>query len=90
VPDDWRRIETPVLYRGLRVTVLGELGAGLLAVAGYGTPQELAIAAIAVKRRDGEHIYSVAGSNEWTGSVDDVARAAVRARDAGDAATNCR
>ncbi len=78
------RVTTGARYNGLQVTVLGELGAGLLAVAGYGTPQEIAIAAIAVKRQCDEQVYRVAGG-AWTNSVDDVARAAVRAREALDA-----
>ena len=67
------------------MTVLGDARAGLLAIAGYGTAQELAIAAIAVKRRRGRRVYCVAGGGAWTPSVDDVARAAVRAREARDA-----
>ena len=45
------RVKTTAHYNGLPITILGDLRAGLVAVAGYGTPQELAIAAIAVKRR---------------------------------------
>ena len=69
-------------YRGLAVTVLGDERVGLLAIAGYGTAQELAIAAIAVKRRRGRRVYQVTGADRWTTSVDDVARAAVRTREA--------
>ena len=76
------RVSTAARYRGLAVTVLGDARAGLLAIAGYGTAQELAIAAIAVKRRRGRRVYRVAGADRWTASVDDVARAAVRAREA--------
>ena len=50
------RVSTTARYRGLAVTVLGDTRAGLLAIAGYGTAQELAIAAIAVKRRRGQRV----------------------------------
>ena len=79
------RVTTAAHYRGLTVTVLGDARAGLLAIAGYGTAQELAIAALAVKRRRGQRVYCVVGSRAWTASVDDVARAAVRARERSDA-----
>lgn len=78
------RVSTAARYRGLGVTVLGDARAGLLAIAGYGTAQELAIAAIAVKRRRGQRVYCVAGDCAWTASVDEVARAAVRARERHD------
>ncbi len=79
------RATTSVRYRGLAVTVLGDTRAGLLVIAGYGTPQEMAIAAIAVKRRRGQRMFCVAGSRVWMASVDDVAQAAVGAREARDA-----
>ena len=79
------RVTTDARYRGLAVTVLGDARAGLLAIAGYGTAQELAIAAIAVKRRRGRRVYCVAGGRAWTASIDEVARAAVRARELRDA-----
>ena len=82
--DTTIRVSTDVRYRGLAVTVFGDTRAGLLAIAGYGTPQEIAIAAIAVKHRRGERVYCVAGAHVWTRSIDDVARAAVRAREARD------
>jgi len=79
------RVTTPARYQGLQVTVLGDATAGLLAVAGYGTPDELAIAAIAVKRRGGRRVYCVAGRTTWTASVNAVAAEAVKAREAADA-----
>lgn len=79
------RVTTSARYRGLAVTVLGDTQAGLLAVAGYGTPQEIAIAAITVKRRCGQLVYSVAASRDWTPSLDDVAQATATARQAPDA-----
>jgi hypothetical protein len=81
------RLTTTVRYHGLEVTILGDVtgGAGLRAIAGYGTPHELAIATIAVKRRRGRRVYCVAGSHEWTTSAATVARAAVTARHARDA-----
>ncbi len=42
------RQTTTVRYQGFHVTIIGELDAQLLAIAGYGTPQERAIAAITV------------------------------------------
>jgi len=78
------RVTTSARYQGLQVTVLGDATAGLLAVAGYGTPDELAIAAIAVKRRGGQRMYRVAGRTTWTASVTAVATEAVRAREAAD------
>ena len=78
------RVTTQARYRGLEVTVLGDVGAGLLAVAGYGTPDELAIAAIAVKRRAGRRVYCVTGRGTWTASVAAAAAEAVRAREARD------
>jgi hypothetical protein len=79
------RLKTAVRYRGLEVTILGNVDAGLLAIAGYGTHRELAIAAIAVKRRRGARVYCVIGGSSWTSSIDDVAQAAVRARETRDA-----
>ena len=79
------RVTTAARYRGLEVTIIGDLGAGLLAIAGYGTPQELAIAAIAVKHCGGRHVYCVAGAGGWTASLEEVASAAAhvgRAREA--------
>ena len=83
--DTTIRVSTDVRYRGLAVTVFGDTRAGLLAIAGYGTPQEIAIAAIAVKRWRGQRIFCVAGSRVWMASVDDVVQAAVSAREARDA-----
>lgn len=79
------RVTTSAHYRGLAVTVLGDTRAGLLAIAGYGTPQEIAIAAISVKCRRGHLVYRVATSRAWTPSLDDVAQSAVTARQARDA-----
>lgn len=79
------RVTTAARYRGLTVTVLGDTRAGLLAIAGYGTAQELAIGAIAVKRRRGRRVYCVPGGRAWTANVDDVARATVREREMRDA-----
>ncbi|MEA2149349.1 MAG: hypothetical protein QOD69_1179 [Solirubrobacteraceae bacterium] len=79
------RLKTTIRYHGLEVTITGDVGTGLLAIAGYGTPQELAIATIAVKRRRGRRVYCVAGSQEWTASAATVAQAAVRARHSRDA-----
>lgn len=79
------RVSTAARYRGLAVTVLGDERAGLLAIAGYETAHELAIAPIAVQHRRGQRVYCVAGGGDWTASVDDVAQAAVRAREARDA-----
>jgi len=56
------RVTTRARHRGLQVTVLGDVGAGLIAVGGYGTPEERAIAAITVKRRGGRRVYCVAGA----------------------------
>jgi hypothetical protein len=83
--DNTIRLKTAVRYHGLEVTIVGDVGSGLLAIAGYGTPQELAIATIAVKRRRGRRVYCVAGGHEWTASAATVAEAAVRARHARDA-----
>ena len=80
--DTTIRVSTDARYRGLAVTVVGDTRAGLLAIAGYGTPQEIAIAAIAVKRRCGQRVFCVAGSRDWMTSIDDVAQAAVESRGA--------
>ena len=80
------RVTTAARYRGLAVTVLGDTRAALLAIAGYGTPQELAIAAIDVKCWRGQSVYRVTGSDAWTPNMGDVARAVVEAREARDAA----
>jgi hypothetical protein len=79
------RLKTPARHRGLDVTILGDSVTGLLAVAGYGTPEERAIAMIAIRRRRGRRVYSVAGTDEWTTSVATVAQAAVKAREARNA-----
>ena len=76
------RVTTTVRYRGLPVTLVGTETAGLLAIAGYRTPDELAIAAIAVKRCGGRRVYCVAGDTRWRVSANAVARAAVRVREA--------
>ena len=81
------RVTTQARYRGLTVTLVGDVNAGLLAIAGYRTPQEQAIAAISVKRRDSRYVYRVAGEHEWTASVAAIADAAVRARQARDSRT---
>jgi len=83
MPDDWHKIETSVRYRDLAITLLGTGTAGLLAIAGYDTQDEVAIAAIAVKHRDDRHLYCLAGTNKWTTSADLVAEAAVQARRGG-------
>jgi len=71
----------PRQLRCLQVTVLGELSAGLLAVAGYGAPQELAIGAVAVKRRRGGWVYCVVGGREGrAASTMSPARPSGRAR----------
>jgi hypothetical protein len=70
------RVTTAARYRCLEVTIIGDLDAGLLAIAGYDTPQELAIAAIAVKHRGGRHVYRVAGVGGWTASLEEVASSA--------------
>ena len=79
------RLKTSARYQGLEVTILGNVGEGALAIAGHGTPRELAIATIAVRRRRGRRVYCVAGTREWTTSVETVAQAAVKAREARDA-----
>ncbi len=76
------RQQTTVRYHGQPVTVIGDLHAGLLAIAGYGTPHEQALAAIDVRLRDRQPTYRVAGSGRWTASLDEVAQAAVTAREA--------
>ena len=81
------RMRTQARYRGLTVTLVGDVNAGLLAIAGYGTPQELAIATITVKRRDSRYVYRVAGEHEWTASVTAIADAAVTVRQARDSNT---
>jgi len=85
MPDHCHKTQTSVRYGDLTVTLLGTTTAGLLVIAGYGTHDEVAIAVIAVKHRDDCHLYCLAGTNEWTTSVDDVAQAAVQARQALDA-----
>ncbi len=49
---------------------------------GYGTPHEIAIAAITAKHRRGRRVFCVAGGRRWTTSIEDVAHAAVQAREA--------
>ena len=58
----------------LPVTIVGDTRAGLLAIAGYGTPHELVIAAIAVKLDDERRDYRVAGGLQWTHSLQAVAQ----------------
>ena len=53
---------TGARYRGLPVTVVGTDRGPLLAIAAYATPHELAIAAVVVKRRGGQRVFSVAGA----------------------------
>jgi hypothetical protein len=79
------RCKTTVHYRDLEITILRDVGEDAWAIAGYDTPQELVIAAIAVRRRRGRRVYCLAGTREWTSSLETVARAAVHAREARDA-----
>ena len=78
------RVTTTARYRGLEVTIVGDTRAGLLAVAGYGTPHELAIATIDVKLHDERRNYSVAGRLHWTHSLEAVAQHAVVMRELRD------
>ena len=84
------RVTTTARYRGLTVTVLGDTRAGLLAIAGYGTAQELAIAAIAVKRRRGQRVYCVAGAGGRRASTTSRVRPCRRGRRATALATTRR
>jgi len=74
------RQTTTARYQDLNVTIIGELHAGLLAIAGYGTPHERATTAISITRRGDRYVYSVAGQRRWLTSVEAVADAAVRTR----------
>ena len=78
------RVKTAARYRGLTVTVLGDARAGLLAIAGYGTAQELAIAAIDVKRRGGHRVFAVVGTAQWTPHIAVVAATAAALREQRD------
>jgi len=78
------RVLTSARYRGLPVTVLGTARGPLLAIAAYGTPQELAIAAVAVKRQGARRVFSVAGAPRWTADVSVAAAIAAAAREARD------
>ena len=77
---------TGARYRGLRVTVVGTDRGPLLAIAAYGTPHELAIAAVVVKRRGGQRVFSVAGAAQWTPDVGAAAVSAAALREARDVA----
>lgn len=78
------RVTTTVDYRGLPITIIGDPRRGLLTVAGYGSSQELVIAAIHVRRGGGQCVYRVPGG-EWTPSLEEVAEATARGRKANDA-----
>jgi len=78
------RQTTTVQYQGLDVTIIGELDAGLLAIAGYNTPHERAIAAITARQRGGRRMYRLAPGGRWTPSLEQPAVAAVRLRQATD------
>lgn len=84
MPEDWHKIATGVRYRGLDVTLLGNDSAGLLAIAGYGTRDELAIGAITIAHRAGRPIYRPVGAHSCTTSTKVAAEALVRARQARD------
>jgi len=60
------RQTTTVRYQGLDVTIIGELDAGLLAIAGYGTPHERAIAAITVQQFAARRVYRLVAGSSWT------------------------
>jgi hypothetical protein len=79
------RITTTARYRGLPVTLFGVVGAEVLAVAAFGTPQEFALARIAVEWRDGSPVYRLCASSDWTSDPDVAARAVARSREARDA-----
>lgn len=78
------RVTTTARYKGLQVTIVGDTRAGLLAIAGYGTPHELAIATIDVGLHDERRNYSVAGGAHWTHSLEEVAQHAVVMRELRD------
>jgi hypothetical protein len=80
------RIATTARYRGLPVALVGVRGVALLAVAAYGTPQELALATVAVQWRDGRWVYRRPGASDWTDDPDAVARAVAASCEARDAA----
>ena len=79
------RETTTARYQGLKVTIVGDTRAGLLAIAGYGTTHERAIATIEVKSCHDRRAYRVAGGLRWTDSLQAVAEHAVEMRDTRDA-----
>lgn len=75
------RETTTARYQGLQVTIVGDTRAGLLAIAGYGTTHERAIATIEVKCCHDRRAYRVAGGLHWTDSLQAAAEHAVEMRE---------
>jgi hypothetical protein len=83
--EDWRKISTGLRYRGLEVTLIGNVNAGLLAIAGYGTRAELAIGAIDVKHHNGRSVYCLTDTRVCMTSAQAAAEAIVRTLQAREA-----
>jgi hypothetical protein len=86
--EDWRKMSTELQYRGLAVTLIGNITADLLVIAGYGTRDELAIGTITVEHHDGRRLYCLADARGCVTSVQAAAEAVVRARKTRDARGN--
>jgi len=78
--EDWRKMSTELRYRGLEVTLIGNITTDLLVIAGYGTRDELAIGAITVKHRNGRRVYCLADTHGCMTSAQAAAEAVLRAR----------
>ena len=78
------RVTTTARYKGLQVTIVGDTRAALLAIAGYGTPHEVAIATIEVKCCGARRAYRVASALQWTDSLQAAAEHAVKMREIRD------
>jgi hypothetical protein len=85
MPEDWRKMSTELQYRGLEVTLIGNITADLLVIAGYGTRDELAIGAITMEHRDGRRVYCLANARGCLASAQAAAEAVIRAHKTRDA-----
>jgi len=84
VNDDTILVHTTARCRGLPVTVIGDLSAGLIAIAGYRTAHEQAIAILTVHGHGPHRTYAVHGNRRRLASLTEAAVLAAQLRETTD------